>query len=79
MNSRTVTGFFMIYNPNNREPRKPHNSWIDARTEADRLASKHPGEHFFILKTITCCSTALPLVEEVPIEFNVEEMRRENS
>lgn len=73
MKTRSVTGFFMVYNPNNREPRKCHSTWLEARTEAERLAAKHPGEHFFIMKTVTCCSTALPLVEEVSIEFNVKD------
>jgi len=42
--------FWMVWNPNGREPAHKHLSKQAADTEADRLAGDNPGQVFYVLK-----------------------------
>lgn len=44
--------FFMVYCPINGPARVQHNTLEEAKTEAKRLAEKHPNLDFYILATI---------------------------
>ena len=45
--------FWMVWNPDGRQPRYMHMTRDQAENEAKRLASENPGEKFFVLKSIT--------------------------
>lgn len=44
--------FWMVWNPNNRNPSVRHASYEQAWTEATRLAKTQPDTEFYILKGI---------------------------
>ncbi len=50
-------------------PSIKHHSYEEAKTEAKRLAQKHPGATFYILEAATAFSTAAPEVKELRVEF----------
>jgi hypothetical protein len=50
-------GFYLVWNPARGIPTFKHWTYEDATTEAERLANKHPGEHFYVLKTIEMVQT----------------------
>jgi len=44
--------FYMVFNPKRGPARIPHLTYLEASTEAHRLAAKHPGEPTYILKAV---------------------------
>lgn len=44
--------FWMVWNPNGRQPRYEHINRQSADMEAERLARDNPGEQFFVLKAV---------------------------
>lgn len=49
--------FWLVFNPARSMPKFQHRNEASAKTEADRLASLHPGEKFYVLK-VTSLHTA---------------------
>lgn len=48
-----VQKFWMVYNPKGNPPRCTHSSRELAVFEAERLARHNPGEHFFVLESVS--------------------------
>ena len=44
--------FWVVWSPSGTNPTKKHETSDSARTEAERLAVKHPNLEFFVLETI---------------------------
>jgi len=66
--------FWLIWNPQRGYPTKAHETEFLARTEGERLARKHPGERFFLLKFVASVKTcAPPKPPEPPVEWSGEE------
>lgn len=51
--------FYLVWNPENSIPTIKHESNNEAKTEAERLAIKHPGQEFIVLVSICSCETSL--------------------
>ncbi len=47
--------FWMIWNPGNMGPTMKHMTFGAAKDEAERLARKHSGQPFFVLKAVARC------------------------
>jgi hypothetical protein len=52
---KVMDKFWMVYGGYLSDPVFKHESEQDARTEAERLARKHPGNKFYILEVIAMC------------------------
>ena len=46
--------FYVVWNPKGRNPHVIHETENIARTEACRLATKQPGDEFYVLKVVAC-------------------------
>lgn len=46
----TQTTFWVVWNPEGRNPQKLHRDHDKAKAEAMRLAMSNPGERFFVLE-----------------------------
>lgn len=44
--------FYLVWNPRKEFPKKRHATAIEAIAEAERLAEKYPGHHFYVLTDI---------------------------
>lgn len=55
--------FFMVWRPGTGMPTKKHPDLCGAKTEAARLAEKHPGESFYVLQSVTVFSGAVTVTE----------------
>ncbi len=51
-NKQTYATFWLVWNPNNRNPTHRHSSEASATSEAERLARLHPGETFVVLESV---------------------------
>lgn len=51
-NTQALKAFFMIYGEHGAAPCAKHATYAAASEEADRLAAKHPGRVFFILRAV---------------------------
>ena len=49
--------FWMVYGGYQSNPTKKHETELEARNEAERLARKQPGQQFYILEVIAICQT----------------------
>ena len=49
--------FWLVWNPSRHKPVRQHTSLNVAVEEAKRLAEKHPGQQFFILRAIGYAET----------------------
>ena len=49
--------FFFVWNPNSSAPKQKHATEQEARAEAERLAAKHPGQDFIVLRSVATCRT----------------------
>lgn len=47
------TTFYMVWNPQGRNPTCRHGTASDATKEAERLAANNPGQKFFVLHAIS--------------------------
>ncbi|MDX9896338.1 MAG: hypothetical protein RBS34_12870 [Desulfofustis sp.] len=47
--------FWLVWNPNGRQPLVRHPTEEVARREAERLARKHPGDTFYVLQAMDVC------------------------
>lgn len=45
--------FWLVWNPDGNMPRHRHASFMDAETEAKRLARNNPGQEFFVLRPVS--------------------------
>ena len=71
---REGTMFWLIWNQQIGFPTKAHEletTEIHARAEGERLARKHPGERFFLMKLVASVKTIAP--PEPPVEWSGEE------
>lgn len=59
--------FWMVWNPNGRQPRHMHMNRVAADQEAQRLARENPGEQFFVLKSMTGFTAIPQPVETIKI------------
>ncbi len=50
--------FWVIWNPEGRNPAFKHTSPVEARAEAQRLARLNPGQEFYILRAESKCKLA---------------------
>jgi len=67
--------YWMVHNPNNRQPYKVYGNDIEAMEEAKRLAKKHIGEKFFLLEATGCYSVSPPEPNFVKTEFATNEAK----
>lgn len=44
--------FWLVWNPQGHEPQARHDSEQSAEREAERLAKKHPGQRFIVLRPV---------------------------
>lgn len=54
MSTVTETTFWIVWNPEGRNPKVMHRFHDKAKAEAMRLAIAHPGERFFVMEAIDC-------------------------
>ena len=54
MKSQAET-FWLVWQVGGQNPRHQHYSEQEARTEAQRLAMKHPGKLFCVLRSVAFC------------------------
>ena len=47
--------FFLVWNESMSMPKVKHDTWEKARSEADRIAIKHPGDKIHILMSVGSC------------------------
>ena len=59
--------YWMVHNPENRQPFKLHCDRVAASVEAKRLAKKHPGQCFFVLEPTCGYVVVAPEPEEIEI------------
>lgn len=64
--------FWIVWRQNGSTPTYRHESKATAEMEAERLARCHPGEVFFVLKTISGFSTTVPPVERIKLKTPAE-------
>jgi len=61
--------FWMVWAEGNRSPAIKHRSELEARSEAERLARKHPGHIFHLLEaTDSCRATDIVWENQIPQE-----------
>lgn len=61
--------FWMVYGRDQAAPTVRHATFEDARAEAERLARKHPGIEFFVMRAISA-SWRPPEVETRIFEYD---------
>jgi len=49
--SKREKGYWIVWLPGSGEPQRKHESCIEARNEAKRLAESNPGKQFIVLHT----------------------------
>ena len=47
--------FYLVWNPQGREPQQQHPSLERAEREAERLARLHRGQRFIVLRSVSEC------------------------
>lgn len=57
-----MSEFWMVWNPENRQPRVRHHLEILAVNEAERLARANPGQQFFVLRATSVSKVELPSI-----------------
>lgn len=63
----TRTKFWMVYGSGKAAPTKRHTSKESAMAEANRLAKKHPGTEFFVLKAVRGAMADSPTVATIDL------------
>lgn len=56
----STTEFWVVWNPYRGLPQVRHDTQAAAEAEADRLATKHPGDEFVILRAESVTKVELP-------------------
>lgn len=52
-NERTC--FYLVWNPQRREPQQQHSTLESAERESERLARLHRGQRFIVLRSVSEC------------------------
>lgn len=60
--------YWMVHNPNNRQPYKMHTTRTAATSEAARLAKEKIGEKFYVLESVSCLVVRTPEPVEILTE-----------
>lgn len=71
MKTETEAVFWVVWNPEGRNPQVRHTTQEKATHEAKRLAIAHPGERFVVLESVDCyevCNLTRTVFEH-PIPF----------
>lgn len=66
--------YWMVHNPNNRQPYKMHNTRKAATAEATRLAKEKIGEKFYVLESVSCLVVKTPEPVEILTEAAPQDM-----
>lgn len=56
----TTTEFWVVWNPYKGLPQVRHDTQAAAEAEADRLAAKHPGDEFIVLRAESVTKAEVP-------------------
>lgn len=60
-----VHKFWLVWNPNGRNPGYRHSSRESAQTEAERLAALNPGASFFVVKGVGGAFADRPVAQTI--------------
>ena len=71
--------YWMVHDPNNREPQMRHHTEESAEKEAKRLASVHIGEAFFVLEAVKAFCVEIPAPRQVYLSYPVCEIEEATS
>lgn len=64
--------FFIVWNPEGRNPQFRHESFSAATREAERLAMQSPGQNFFVMQAHRRVSTAKPIeIEDFDTDLEI--------
>lgn len=63
-----TTEFWVVWNPSRGLPQFRHNTQAAAEAEADRLAAKHPGDEFIVLRAESVTKTEVPKPTRVKLD-----------
>lgn len=67
--------FWVIWNPQNRQPMKRHPYLHEAKKEAERLAINNTDQEFYVLRVVGKAKYATPLYTEIqPTAFDKREL-----
>lgn len=59
--------FWMVWSPQGAAPRFIHTAGIEAQQEAERLATLHPGQRFYVLKGLRYVQTQVHTKVELQV------------
>lgn len=70
--SRQRDAFFIVWNPEARNPQFRHESFSLAAREAERLALMSPGQNFYVMQAHRRVSTAKPIeIEDFDTDLEI--------
>jgi len=53
--------FWLVWNPEGREPQRRHGDYATALAEAKRLATSNPGKRFYVVRPVAVALRAEPV------------------
>lgn len=69
MSYTPLSDFWVVWNPNSRNPMHKHSNRAAAENEAARLAKENPDTIFYVLETVNACrSTTVQFARTPEIE-----------